>query len=192
MEPYQEEYLALLRSVNSGGGLSVDQMEPEAYVEALRERNRKSRQMAERGTRLLREELFPVLDNILTAPPEEIASLQAFADALMAGSKQTDPALSYETHRALMNYARRKGDRDMLIRELYSLGMALYRLESNLQPLPIRLFQARTRMYFAECASYYETAYDSITDPEVRGYIHRSMGNLALTYDGYSPGPPGL
>lgn len=183
MKPYQEEYLELLHGA-ADAKPQADPGDQEAFTAAIRAANQAAEQSVRRGTQLLREHLFPVLDNILTAPPEEIVSLQAFADALMAGSKQTDPALAYETHRALMNYARRKGDRDMLIRELYSLGMALYRLESNLQPLPIRLFRARTRMYFAECASYYDTEYDSITDPEIRGYIHRSMGNIALTYEG--------
>ncbi len=182
MKPYQEEYLELLHGT-ANTAPQADPGDQEAFTAAIRAANQAAERSVRRGTQLLREHLFPVLDNILTALPEEIASLQAFANALMDGSKQTDPALAHAIHRALMNYARRKGDRDMLIRELYSLGMALYRMENNLAPLPIRLFRARTRMYFAECASYYDTAYDSITDPEIRGYIHRSMGNIALTYD---------
>ena len=184
MRPYQEEYLALLRSVTEGAGPQLDEMEQEDFVHAVREANRAADRAVARGTRLLREELFPVLDDILTASPEEVASLEEFAGKLTSGREQKDIGLNYRIHLALVSYARHKNLRDMLIRELYLMGMSLFNLENMLSPNTVRLYSTRMRMCFAESASYFETEYDQIEDPEIRGYIHRSMGNIALSYDG--------
>lgn len=184
MEPYQNEYLALLNSVSKYTGPSANQMDPEAFVEAAKEANRVSRKAVEEGSQLLRRELFPVLDNILAFSPEEAASLQKFADELMSGVKQKDVGLYYRIHLALVALARHRKDRDMLIRELYCVGMALFNLETMLSPNNFRLYTTRMRMCFMESASYFDTQYDEITDPETRGYIHRSLGNIALSYEG--------
>ncbi len=187
MEPYQKEYLALLSSVSSYTGPSAGQMEPEAFVEAAKEASRLSRKAVEEGSQLLRRELFPVLDNILASSPEEVASLLEFAGELMSGVKQKDVGLFYRIHLALVDLARHRKDRDLLIRELYFVGMALFNLETMLSPNLFRLYTARMRMCFMESASYFDTQYDEISDPETRGYIHRSLGNIALSYEGSDP-----
>lgn len=183
MQPYQEEYLELLRSVALSARPAAENMEPEAFVTAVLDANRASRKAVAQGSRLLRENLFPVLDNILASSEAEIASILEFAGELMRGTAQKDIGLHYQIHLALMNRARHRGDRDMLIRELYQVGMSLYNMETMLSPSEIKLYTARMRMCFAESASYFETHYDEIQNPEIRGYIHRSMGNIALSYD---------
>ena len=167
MKPYQEEYLTLLRSTAQNTGPQADRTTPEAFVEQAVQANRASRRAIEQGTQLLRQHLFPLLDDILAVPLREIEELTQFA--------------------ALLSYARHYGLRDMLIRELYQVAMSLYNLETMLSPTDIRLFSARVRLYFTEAASFFDTAYDDITDPETRGYIHRSMGNIALGYTGNDP-----
>ncbi len=184
LKPYQAEYLALLSSVNKGAGMPGGDLTPEQFMEALRASSQASRQAVARGTQLLRENLFPLLDDILSASEEEIGYLERFAGQLMAGQQQKDAPLHYRIHLALTSYARRYKKRDMLIRELYLLGMSLYNMETMLTPNKVRLYATRMRMYFAESASHFETDYDEITDPETRGYIHRSMGNIVLSYEG--------
>ena len=151
---YQEEYLDLLRSVTEGAGPRVDEMDQEEFVRAVREANRAADRAVERGTRLLREGLFPVLDDILDASDEEVASLEEFAGRLTSGLEQRDIGLNYRIHLALVSYARHKGLRDMLIRELYLMGMSLFNLENMLSPNAVRLYSTRMRMCFAESASY--------------------------------------
>ncbi len=184
MKPYQEEYLELLRSVSKIAGSSVDAQDPDAFIAASREESRARAEAVRRGSQLLREELFPVLDAILSVSDEEADSLFEFAGKLMSGVSQKDVGLHYRIHLALVSRARRLGRRDMLIRELYLLGMSLYNLETMLSPNMLRLYTSRMRMCFAESASYFDTEYDDIKDPETRGYVHRSMGNIALSYDG--------
>ncbi len=184
MRPYQEEYLTLLAGMARQGDLTVDQEGPEAFMETVRQSSRAAREAVERGTQLLRENLFPMLDDILSASREELEDLQQFAGELMAGTDQKDVGLHYRIHQALTDYARHGKHRDMLIRELYLVGMSLYNMETNLSPNKLRLYAARMRMSFVESAGYFETDYDDITDPEIRGYIHRSMGNIALGYEG--------
>ena len=184
MRPYQEEYLTLLAGMARQGDLTVGEEGPEVFMETVRRSSRAARQAVERGTQLLRENLFPMLDDILSASQQELDDLQEFAGKLMEGTAQRDVGLHYRIHQALTDYARHGKHRDMLIRELYLVGMSLYNMETNLSPNKLRLYAARMRMSFAESARYYETDYDDITDPEIRGYIHRSMGNIALGYEG--------
>ena len=187
MRPYQEEYLKLLKSVSESAGPDAGSMDPEKFIAAARDTVAENRRAVERGTRLLREELFPLLDDILSATDEELSDLMEFSGKLMNIRAQSDVWLHYRINLALMDYARHKNDRDMLIRELYLVAMSLYNMENMLSPNNIRLYSARMRMYFTEAASYFETEYDSITDPETKGYIHRSMGNIALSYEGTDP-----
>ncbi len=187
MKPYQEEYLALLRSVTEFSGSLADRRDPESFSKAAWEANHAARAAVERGTQLLREGLFPVLDNILGAPEEEVRSIEAFAGKLMTGYDMQDVGLHYRIHLALLEWARRRADRDMIIKELYLVGLSLFSMEAMLNPSPVRLYVTRMRMCFAEGASYYDTEYDDITNPETRGYIHRCMGNIPLSYQVVDP-----
>lgn len=182
MREYQEEYLRLLaKSARKAGPTGVSRT-AEEYVAAAMEADRASTKAVERGTVLLRENLFPVLDDILAASDGELENLYEFAVRLM-GSSGRDLGLNYRIHLALMDFARHTGRTDMLLRELYHVGMSLYYLESMLSPGRVRMYSTRMRMYFTECASYFGTPYYDECDAETRGYIHRSLGNIALTYD---------
>ena len=183
MKPYQEEYIALLSTAAGIRSTCADTGDPDAFLASSHEANRSARDASAHGTRILREHLFPMLDDIMNISDEDADSLYEFAGKLMSGVEQKDVGLHYRIHSALLFRARRRGDRDALIRELYLVGMSLYNLETMLSPNPLRLYTTRMRMCFAEAASHFETDYDEITDPDTRGYIHRSMGNIALSYD---------
>lgn len=187
MREYQEEYLALLSRVGEKKEPSTDGLSPAEFEAKVRETNRASREAVRQGTELLRKNLFPVLDDILSSDKQEIDDLYEFAGKLMSGQRQLDVVLSYRIHQALASYARHRHLRDMLIRQLYLVGMSLYNMESMLTPVNVRVFSGRIRMCFFESASYFETEYDNIEDPETRGYIHRSMGNIALSYGNKPP-----
>ncbi len=183
MRPYQEQYLALLHRMSDISIPSADTLSPEEFVAESAKNAALAGQMVEEGTQLLRQSLFPVLDDILAASREETEDLAAFAAALMRVKEGQDVGLHYRIHMALVSYARRCGDRDMLIRELYEVGMSLYTMQHMLSPSSIRLYNARMRLSFSEAASHFETDYDEIENPETRGYIHRSMGNISLCYE---------
>ena len=188
MEKYQEEYLELLKRAARSTCPPAEEHSPDSFLEALSEANAASIEEIKRGTEILRENLFPLLDNILSASDEELESLNEFAGKLMSGVEQKDVGLHYRIHLALLSYARHSGLKEMLIRELYQTAMALYNLETMLSPNALRLFTVRMRVYFSEAASYFDSGdYDGITDAETRGYIHRSMGNIALSYDTSDP-----
>ncbi len=187
MKAYQEEYLEIMHAAAQNEVPSAAELGPEEFVAAAIESNRASQRAVERGTCILRDGLFPLLDNILSASEDEIASLGEFAEKLMSSEGLSDPGLYYRVHLALMSYARHKKLRDMLIKELYYVGMSLYYLENMLSPNVIRLYTARMRLCFMESASYFENGYDDIKDPATRGFIHRSMGNIALSYDTADP-----
>ncbi len=184
MRRYQEEYLALLGEFTDEPFPKESFTDLESFISYGVGAVREKRELVYKGTELLRTGLFPVLDNILSASPEEIKELEDFAGMAMSGPKRRDVGLNLRIHMALLSYARHRGDKAMLIKELYNVGMALHNIENMLQPTRIRLYRVRIRMCFSEAASYYESDFYDKADAETRGYIHRSMGNIVLTYDG--------
>ncbi len=186
MKPYQEEYLALQNAATAASAYLWTEG-PAGFRARQRASAAAVREARQKGSALLREQLFPAIDAIHTASPEELADLEAFAAALTALRPAPDAALSYRIHMALVSYARHWDKRDMLIRELYQAGMDLYNLESFLGDSNARPYMGRMGLYFSQCAAYFETDYDAIEDPETRGFIHRAMGNIALSIDAAKP-----
>lgn len=154
-----------------------------AYAQDRARRAKEVRRLSQENTSLLRDCLFPELDNIAAADEEEIQNLEKFAAALNQGGSYLDLVLCYQLHSALITCARRQGKRDMLIRELYHGAMALFYMQDVIQSAGQNTYQWRLGSMFGEAASYIRR-YDQIEDMETRGYIHRAMGNLALVYPG--------
>ena len=180
MRPYQETYIKNITRVMELN--TPDAQIPRDASVFWREREKKREEIGrlmEENTALLRRELMPVLDDILSFPRQEIDELETFALALMPLPRQLDVMLNYTIHSALVAYARHWNDRDMLIRELYQTGMALFYFQSMIDMAEGDRYNWRMRMLFGEAASYIKV-YDEIEDPQIRGYIHRSMANLAL------------
>ena len=145
------------------------------------QKSRAVREIRERNTRILRENLIPTLDDILTVSREDIDSLVEFADTLMRLG--LDAGVRYYICKALVSYARVKEERNLLIKELYMTGMALFGLKNISGDKNDGQFCWKMQMVFGEAAGYIRI-YDKIEDAETRGYIHRSMGNLALGLSG--------
>ncbi len=163
----------------------------EAFYTDSRERTLALRPLIAENMSVLRGFLIPFLDDILTASPEEVAELAAFDDALMVLTKQADNGVHYQINSALVVYARQKKDRPLLIRSLYHSAMALYQYNNILRLTDPSRFLWKMRMLFGEAAGYIRY-YDEIDDAATRGYIHRSMSNLALCYNSITEAEPKL
>lgn len=188
MRPYQERYIDNIHKVMELSDISGQL--PENVDVFLEEHNANAvciRQIIRENTELLRRYLFPTLDDIASADREEIEQLSDFAAQLFQGMQSLDLYLHYMIHNALITYARHWEKRDMLIRELYHTALALFYLQENLSSLGDRSYSWKMGMLFGEAASYIKV-YDEIEDPEIRGYIHRSMGNMALCYNIFTDG----
>lgn len=185
MRAYQTAYVENLKRIIALNDPDRQQAEDEAGFFALRrERSRQVHDLIQENTAMLRQELFPVLDDIASADDEEIDHLSDFAAALGAGGMdQLDVVLNYSVHNALVTHARKRDKRDMLIRELYQTGLALFYMQEIINRSGKNRYQWKMGLMFGEAASYIKQ-YDAIPDPDTRGYIHRSMGNLSLAYGG--------
>lgn len=184
MKKYQQVYLDNLRQIQALGGIGETLPEDAGSFLAQRQQcARQRQQLVAENTALLREELFPVLDNIVSASKEEIAALEEFTDAMGAGVHQLDLVLGYKIHSALLTYARKWEKRDLLIRQLYQTGMSLFYMQEIVGRAGKNLYRWKMGLMFGEAASYLKR-YDEIQDAQTRGYIHRAMGNLALCYSG--------
>lgn len=178
MRRYQEIYIANTKKVVELmqhallQGLSPDEMNLQ-----LRERSGRIRKLRAENTGILRDNLFPALDDILTANEEEIQALEEFADSL--ARERLDAGLRYYVCSALVTFARINRKRELLIKELYMAGMALYEFQNMAEQNGTGKFQWKLRLLFGEAAGYIRY-YDEIEDADTRGYIHRSMGNMAL------------
>jgi len=185
MREYQRTYLENLQKIVSLNDLSRNMPEDgAAFLRQRREHTGRIREIVVEDNVMLRKRLFPVMDNIASADGEDIEALEDFAGHLGAGgANQVDLVLHYTIRCALVSYARKWGKRDMLIRELYHAGLALFYMQEIIDRCAKVRYRWKMGLLFGEAASYIKQ-YDEIGDVGTRGYIHRSMGNLSLAYGG--------
>lgn len=185
MRQYQEQYCENTGKVHKLlGRHTVPEDRPEDFYRRKLEECMEIRRLREENMDILRTRLIPLLDDILNADPEDVEALAEFADALM--KNQLDNGLQYQVCNALVTYARRKKDRELLIKELYMTAMAAYNFQRMEGRGVADSFRWKMHMLFGEAAGYIRY-YDEIENTETRGYIHRAMGNLALGYVGNEP-----
>ena len=183
MQPYQEQYvqnareIAALCSFYSSASSGF-----EAWYEAQRQGQARIRALRADNLALLNGRLFPELDELHSAGEEAIASLEAFADQLMDWKANLDCGVYVIIHDALLRLYRVRRDRNRVIKELYKLGMGLYYQRRSLAGIgdpKVKALLFQNEMAFTEAASYMRY-YDEIDDEETRGYIIRSVANVAL------------
>ena len=189
MKPYQKEYLdnlrqfAVLSQRERPGGLTFEE-----YAAQMEENRAQIIRLGRRNMELLREDLFPMLDDLYGAGREEVAELEEFSAQLFDGRRELDVGLFCQIQQALLTLARQKQNLAGAIRALYWLGMGRNSLVSKLVGLELSDIQKYThqmRLCFTEAAAYLKY-YDLIDDIESRGYILRSRANMAL---GQFPSP---
>lgn len=183
MREYQKKYLENLQQVLELNSLPSSLPRPQEYIAGLGRRALELRRLSEENTAMLRRELFPLLDDIISASEEDIGNLERFAAAMESRGAYLDLVLCWYLHNAIITYARHWGRRDLLIRHLYHGAMALFYMQEILRRADRTDYNLKVSFLFGEAASYIKQ-YDEIEDVETRGYIHRAMGNLALAYPG--------
>lgn len=183
MQPYQEEYIANLRDIAALTARKGKQdLSYEEYLDRTEREKRQAEERAKHNMKLLRECLFPVLDHIFDADKEELESLFEFAGKLLHGNEELDAGLFCQIHKALLSHARRRKNREDMIRELYWLGIGYHSVCNKLIGLEhpeLYRYTSRMRLCFAEAAAYLKY-FDEIRDVETRGYILRARANMAL------------
>lgn len=183
MQAYQEEYIANIKEIQ--GLFLQDRRQAtgyEAYFESQLQRKGQRERIAARNMKLLRENLFPLLDCLYEADSTQLQNLEEFAGALFDGRSELDIGLYCQIRRALLSRARRQKDRNGIIRELYWLGMGYNCLCTKLIGLDLPAvdsYTSRMRLCFMEAAAYLKY-FDEIPDSETKGYILRSRANVSL------------
>lgn len=184
MQPYQDEYIANSREYIA---LTVKRLPDEGtfadYAARLERQRIRREALAERNMELLRKELLPTLDHLPNADGETLRSLGEWAGQLFNGRDGLDVGQFCLIHRSLLGLARQKGDRKGIIRELYWLGIGYHafygsRLAGVGEERSAAYLNAM-RLCFAEAAAYLKY-FDEIQDTETRGYIMRSLANVAM------------
>ena len=183
MRPYQEEYIANLRRYDAltAARYPADRSSEEHLLQ-LEQDEAGKRQLITRNMELLRSGLLPQLDHLPEAGEAELEELRTFAAALYNGRTEVDVGLFCHLRQALLTLARRKEDRDGIIRELYWLGIGRYAMYNKLSGLDLSVlgpYLSQVRLCFAEAAAYLKY-FEEIESEETRAYIMRSLANMAL------------
>ena len=180
MENWQLSYIQSIEKINALSFVPEAKTAQELQ-EKVTAQQAQTRLLVEENSALIRDRLFPALESISRASQQELDTLSEFAQALTKGGRP-DNSIALHIHESLLTVARSRHDREMLLRELYECGMCtFYQLSASIGYGIPEKWRRQMRLYFREAASYLRI-YDQIPSTEARGYIHRSMGNLALTY----------
>ena len=182
MLPWQEEYLSNAAELVRLRDARACIRGPETGASDLARAESRAGELIRRNNALLRTHLFPALDHLHAAGEEEIRQLTEFAARAVDWKDNLDTGIAVTIHEALLSLYRVRKDRNSMIRELYQLGMSLYYQRRMLEGLPAKdgkpiLFE--NEMVFTEAASYFRY-FEEIEDEETRGYLIRSLANVAI------------
>ena len=120
---------------------------------------------------ILKESLYPMLENIKDISDEDEADLFSTAQEISSYANKLDPGLALMIYQKLLERARDKKDDDKILKYLYWCGITLFFFDNRQEE--------KILAYFEEGASYAKK-YDLIEDPETRKYIHRCLGNRSM------------
>lgn len=183
MLPYQQEYIDNINKISElSQHKKTENITFDEYYSNIMENKKIEEQIVHRNMQILKENLFPLLDDMFKADKKEIDDVFEFADCLLNPSEELDTGLYLQIHHALLGYMRQIGDRNGMIRELYRMGIGLYGVNNKLVILnshQTAKYNTQTRLYFTEAAAYLKY-FDEIDDDETRGFILRSRANMAL------------
>lgn len=184
MQRYQIQYIENLKEIVSLTDLYSYQTSDfdDWYQHQLETRKRIS-QLKEENIRLLNDSFFPVLDDLHNASDADIKELEDFSDQLMDWQSNLDCGVYLQIHDALLSLYRIRKDRNGIIRELYKVGIGLYyqnRMLQGMEPERTRRYQFENEMIFTEGGSYLKF-FEEIEDEQTKGYIIRSLANIAIT-----------
>lgn len=183
MQRYQEEYIENLKKIRalnlrkSAVGKSFD----EYCAELLRDREC-AEMTIKRNMLILRQHLFPLLDNMFDADPKELEELKKFSSELLNSAIETDIGLFCQIQRSMLSYARLTKERCAMIEELYWLGIGYNSMCAKLIGLEYSVcekYYSQMRLCFAEAAAYLKY-FNELESTETKSYILRSRANMSL------------
>lgn len=183
MLPYQEKYIGNTREIMSLSNFyGAELSDFESWYKTERAAAERLRTLRQENIDLLDTYLFPQLDDLHNASPEDIEALEAFADCLMDWKTNLDCGVYVLIHDSLLSLYRIRRERNLIIKELYKLGMGLYyqnRMVVGIDRARVEPLLFRNEMVFTEGGSYLKFFKD-IEDEETKGYIIRSLANIAI------------
>lgn len=183
MLPYQNKYAENAAEIALLGdfyGIRAEDFS-EWYEKHLRADERAAK-LRDENIALLNACLFPALDALYGASEAEIAALEEFADRLMDWSANLDCGIYVLIYEALLSLYRVRKDRSKVLKCLYKLGMGLYYQSRSVQGIDRMRTQSlyfRNELVFTEAGSYLKF-FSDIDDEEAKGYIIRSLANIAI------------
>ena len=131
---------------------------------------------------LLDRYFFSCLDELHAASSDTIRELEEFGDVLMDWTSNLDCGIYLLIHESLLTLYRFRKDRNKIIKELYKVGMGMYYRSRCVQGISSSLTNSlyfEGEMMFSEAASYLKY-FAEIDDEETKGYIIRSLANIAI------------
>ena len=183
MLEWQERYIRNARRIRILNDFARDHARGyEAWRESRRLAEGEEAELREENIRLLKTEFFPMLDTLYSASPEALSSLEEFGDALMDWKTNLDSGLYVVIHDAFLTLCRHRQDREGVIRELYRLGMGLYyrgRMMIGIDHPRVNTLRFQNELAFREAGSYFRF-FEQMESEETKGYIVRSMANVAI------------
>lgn len=173
-----EQYMENLRTVGKHMRFHIDlYMNKDEAIEAIKKNSEDLYALHVANDKLISEKILAHRADELTK--EQADELVELSQELMNLKQQSDGCLAYYIHRLLREYATIHNDRDLLIQELYYMGLCLHYINLKEEDLGISVYSDTIKNYFSQAASYL-SCYDEITDSKTRGYIIRSLGNMKL------------
>ena len=134
---------------------------------------------------LLREHLYPMLDNITELAEEDEQDLYATAQKMSSYAVRVDPGLALKIYQKLLECARSKKNDAKIIKYLYWCGITtFFFLRGQYQGVT----EDETILAYFEEGAAYADRYQTFDDPETRQYIHRCLGNRSMIcYNVHNP-----
>lgn len=173
-----EQYMENLHLVGKHMRFHIDlYMDQDEAVDAIRKNSETLFKLHNDNDRLISEKILNEKAEELSE--EKVKELEELSQKLLNLSQQSDVCLAYYIHRLLREYAVIHNNTDLLIQELYFMGLCLHYVNLKETDLGISVYAGTIKSYFSQAASYLPM-YDEIKNPKTRGYIIRSLGNMKL------------
>lgn len=147
----------------------------EKIIEVIRDNAEKTFRIHRENDEILQKILFSQTEQTLT--PYQAEQLSQLADQLFSFQRSPDVGIAHYIHKLLYAYARYRQDRDLMVRELYFLGVTLMYMNVSHAQLGTDLYVEQIGAYFREGASFLDQ-YDELKNQETRAYIIRCLGNI--------------
>lgn len=160
------------------------QMPEDQYVDFLHVNTQQIHKLCRENIRILSEEILPALEKIEQQPPDKIPEFVSFAQSLLSYNQSFDREINYRTHLALLRYARKLGDIDLLIQQLYYSGVGYYYYMRDRKSSVIegQFTIYSENEYFREGAEWF-SRWREITRPETMDFIIRCYSNRAADFN---------